>query len=177
VRTLGGTGQLGTRWVKIALVAACAALAAVSALLLTRPAAGSGSGDDEATAELLREIERTRLQALVDADLGVVAPLLAEGFEVVTPDGAPLTREAYLGAVAGSLDYLAFEPVTTIEVRLYGDAAVLTYRSHLDIVAAGQDRLEHEAWHTYLYERRQGQWQVVWEQATAVGGFPPPQAP
>ena len=33
--------------------------------------------------------------------------------------------------------------------------------------------LVHEAWLLVLYENRGGQWQVVREQATAVGGFPP----
>ncbi len=53
-------------------------------------------------------------------------------------------------------------------------AAIITYKSHINVVVAGLGRFTHDAWHTYLYERRQGTWQVVWEQASAIGGFPPP---
>ena len=106
--------------------------------------------------------------------MDVVERLLAEDFVLVPPPGFPLARDEYLAAVAaGDLDYLAFSPVSDIDVRLYGNAAVVTYESLIDIDAAGLGRFTHNAWHTYLYEKRHGQWQVVWEQATAVGGFPP----
>ena len=149
-------------------------LAALTALLAA-PARSSGPPRDSSKAESLRDIELTRLRALVDADMAVASPLHAESFQVVNPAGFLLTREEYLAAVAaGDIDYLVFEPVSEIDVHQYGQAAVLTYQSKIDIVVAGLGRLTHEAWHTYLYEKHQGRWQVVWEQATAVGGFPPP---
>lgn len=149
-------------------------LAAVTAVVLAAPALSSGPPGDSPEAERLRDVERTRLQALVDADMDVVERLLAEDFVLVPPPGFPLARDEYLAAVAaGDLDYLAFEPVSDIDVRLFGNAAVVTYESLIDVDAAGLGRFTHNAWHTYLYEKRYGQWQVVWEQATAVGGFPP----
>ena len=149
-------------------------LAAVTAVVLAAPALSSGPPGDSPEAERLRDIERTRLQALVDADMDVVERLLAEDFVLVPPPGFPLARDEYLAAVAaGDLDYLAFEPVSDIDVRLFGNAAVVMYESLIDIDAAGLGRFTHNTWHTYLYEKRDGQWQVVWEQATAVGGFPP----
>jgi hypothetical protein len=48
--------------------------------------------------------------------------------------------------------------------------AIITYKSHIDVVVAGLGRFTHDAWRTYLW----GTWQVVWEQASAIGGFPPP---
>ncbi len=114
------------------------------------------------------------MQALVEADMAVAGPLHADDFQLIPPPGFPLSREEYLGAVAaGDIDYLAFEPISEIEVRIYGRAAVMRYQSHLDIVVSGLGRFTHEAWHTYLYEKRHGRWQAVWEQATAIGGFPP----
>ena len=105
----------------------------------------------------------------------VVEALHADDFQVVPPPGFPLARDEYLSAVAaGDIDYLEFKPISPIEVHLYGQAAVLTYISHIDIVVTGIGHLEHDAWHTYLYEKRSGRWQAVWEQTTAVGGFPPP---
>jgi hypothetical protein len=170
--------RLGTRRITALMAGAGVVLVAVTTVLVAGPDAGSTSTDDSRMVQRLREIERTRLHALVEADMQVAGPLHAEDFQVVSPPGFLLTREEYLGSVAsGELDYTAFDPVSAIEVRLHGNSAVLWYRSHIDVVAAGQGRFAHETWHTYLYEKRQGRWQAVWEQATAVGGFPPPEAP
>jgi hypothetical protein len=127
-----------------------------------------------ATASTLQQIERQRLAALVDADMAVIQRLHAEDFELVPPPGVPLSRADYVDLVrTGGLDYQAFEPISDINVRVHGTAATLWYSSRIDVVAAGQGHLVHEAWLLVLYEKRAGQWQVVREQATAVGGFPP----
>jgi hypothetical protein len=164
-----------TRVVTIAAVLAVAATALVAS---PGPAASARSSDpasDSTQAQRLREIERTRLRALVDANIAVAGPLHADDFQLVNPAGFLLGRDNYLAAVAaGDIDYLVFEPISAIDVRRYGGAAVLIYRSKIDIVVSGLGRFTHEAWHTYLYEKRAGRWQAVWEQATAIGGFPPP---
>lgn len=157
------------------LAAVCVLLVAAAAIAVAAPARSSGPPGDSPKAERLREIERTRLRALVDANVAVAGPLHADDFRLVNPAGFLLGRDDYLGAVAaGDIDYLVFEPISEIEVRLYGRAAVLIYQSKIDIVVSGLGRFTHEAWHTYVYEKRAGHWQAVWEQATAIGGFPPP---
>jgi hypothetical protein len=125
--------------------------------------------------EELRRVERERLEHLVAADVDRAAPLHAEDFELIPPPGHPMGREDYLGAVgSGDLDYHVFEPISEIEVRVHGSSAVVWYQSRIDLAVAGLGRFDHDTWHLYLYERRAGTWQVVREQATAVGGFPPP---
>jgi hypothetical protein len=119
-------------------------------------------------ADQLRQIERTRLRALVDADTQTAGRLIAADFQLINPGGAPLGRDEYLGAIAaGAIDYLAFEPTSQIVVRQSGNSAALRYQVHFDLVVGGT-RLTHEGWITELYERRNGGWQIVWEQATAV---------
>jgi hypothetical protein len=158
-----------------AAVALAALVAAATAMVTAAPARSSGPPSTSPEAERLRDIERTRLQALVDANMPVVEALHAVDFQVVPPPGFPLSREEYLGAVAsGDIDYHEFEPISPIDVRLYGQAAVLTYMSHIDIVVSGIGHVAHDAWHTYVYEKRAGRWQAVWEQATAIGGIPEP---
>jgi ketosteroid isomerase-like protein len=158
-----------------ATAVALLALAAAAALVTTAPARSSGPPGASPAAGRLRDIENARLRALVDADMPVVEALHADDFRVVPPPGFPLSREEYLAAVAsGDIDYLEFKPISPIEVHLYGQAAVLTYMSHIDIVVSGIGHVAHDAWHTYIYEKRDGRWQAVWEQATAIGGFPPP---
>jgi hypothetical protein len=123
------------------------------------------SNEDEADA--LRQLERERLRALVEADVQRARELHAEEFQLVNPRGETLTKDQYLGGIeSGRLDYLLWEPVSHIAVRLHGDAAVIRYRSRLEIVVDGQRVPEAQYWHTDSYEKHAGKWQVVWSQAT-----------
>jgi uncharacterized protein DUF4440 len=65
------------------------------------------------------------------------------------------------------VDYLKWEP-ETIEVRLYGTAAIIRYRSELEVVVRGQRAEPGHFWHTDAYEKRDGRWQVVWSHATRI---------
>jgi Domain of unknown function (DUF4440) len=145
------------------------------ALVLVRAGGYSVSirsvGDHEAAVANLQEIEKLRMRAVVGADMRVLDRLHAADYQAVPPPGNRLDREQFLTAVAtGDLDFLAYEAVLPIEVRLYDKAAVLSYRSRIDVVAIGEGRFTHESWHTCVYELRDGRWQLVREQTTAVGG-------
>ena len=143
-------------------------LAAVAAALVVAVTASSGSPASSSQADRLRAIETTRLQALVDADTATARTLIASDFQVINPAGVPLSRDDLLGAVdAGVLDFLVIEPSAPIAVRLSGDSATLRYQTAYDVVL-GATHVTHKAWTTALYERRDGRWQIVWEQATAI---------
>ncbi len=170
---MSGSDQPGTRWGPWRRVWAGTALVLLTGVALAAfwSGVGADASDNSHTARQVQQIERQRLAALVDADMEVVERLHASDFEVVPPPGFPMTREEYLGLVeSGDLDYREFEPVSDIEVRVHGSSATVWYRSSLDVEAAGQGRVTHEAWHLYLYEKRDGQWQVVWSQATRIPG-------
>lgn len=125
-------------------------------------------GRQAALQEELRDIERSRLRALVDGDLVVARSLHADDFQLVTPIGSMLSREEYLGAIAaGHMRYLSWEP-GEIAVRLHEDAAVLRYQAQLEINFGGQAVPRSRYWHIDSYERRDGRWQAVWSQATAI---------
>jgi len=116
----------------------------------------------------LRAIERERLRSLVENDLETAVRLHARDFQLINPAGVALSREEYLGALAsGELDYLLWEP-GTIEVRRYGEAAVIRYEAQAQAVAAGQTTPLRRFWHTDVYEKRNGRWQVVWSHATLI---------
>jgi ketosteroid isomerase-like protein len=137
----------------------------VLALVLLMSASVAYSKDDEA--EAIRQLERERLGALVNADVQRARELHSEEFQLVNPRGETLTKDQYLGGIkSGQLDYLLWEPVSPIVVRLHGDAAVIRYRARLEIVVDGQRVPEAQYWHTDFYEKHAGKWQVVWSQAT-----------
>lgn len=117
----------------------------------------------------LRGVERRRLAALVAADMGIAEALHADDYQLVTPGGAALSKTAYLGQVARrELVYRRFEPEGDVAVRLLGpEAAALRYRVLIEAEFPG-GRDVNRFWHTDIYERRGGEWQAVWSQATRI---------
>jgi hypothetical protein len=129
--------------------------------------ADSGRAEGSET-ERLRATERERLQALVSGDVARAAQLHADDFQLINPLGGALSKDQYLGGIsAGQIRYLHWEP-ETITVRVYGEAAMMRYRSELEIVVQGRHIPRQRYWHTDLYERHGSQWQVVWSHATAA---------
>ncbi|HJU88517.1 MAG TPA: nuclear transport factor 2 family protein [Gemmatimonadaceae bacterium] len=122
----------------------------------------------EQQAELLRAVERERLRALVAGDVARAGELHADDFQLINPLGGAISKEQYLGAIrAGQIRYLFWEP-DEIAVRLYGEVAVIRYQSRLEIVVQGRHIPRQRYWHTDVYERREGRWQVAWSHATEI---------
>jgi hypothetical protein len=119
-------------------------------------------------ADQLRATERQRLRALVDADMTTASRLHADDFQLINPRGGALSKEQYLRDVAsGDLNYLEWEP-GEMRVRLYGNAAVIRYQARLIVSVKGSPGRPVTFWHTDLYEKRKGQWQIVWAHATQL---------
>jgi hypothetical protein len=113
----------------------------------------------------LPEIERQRLQALERADTVTAAPLHAEDYWLITPNGSELTKSDYLGAIAsGRLRYQAFVPVSEMAVLGGAEVVVLRYRARISF----DDGPGVICWHTDCYRLQDETWQVVWSQATAI---------
>lgn len=129
--------------------------------------AATASAQD--TADQIGDMERERLRALVDADVETADRLHAEDFQLINPFGSSLSKDEYLGAIAsGDINYLVWKP-GDIEVKFYGDAAVIRYQAELQIkVSSLPDTPSGQFWHMDVYENRNGQWQVVWSQATQI---------
>ena len=118
-----------------------------------------------AAATLLPDLERRRLQALTRADTVTAAPLHADDYWLITPNGSQMTKDDYLGAIAsGQLRYRVFEPVS--DMAVLGDATVMVLRYQARI--SFDDGPGFTCWHTDCYRLRGVTWQVVWSQATAI---------
>ena len=116
----------------------------------------------------IRQTERARLSTLVSGDVAAAEVYHAADFQLITPIGAVLSRDQYLGAIAsGHLKYLTWEP-EEIAVRLYGPAAVIRYRARLAVVFGGHHVPLSGYWHTDSYEYRDDRWVAVWSQTTAI---------
>ncbi len=131
--------------------------------------------DRETDSARIRELERQRLWALVHADMAVAESLHAPDFQLVNPHGGVLSRDDYLGAIgSGQIAYRRFEPISSIEVMVGDDVAVLRYRSQIHVEAQGGSEIV-QCWHTDCYRRVAGDdWQAVWSQATITEPGPAP---
>ena len=121
-------------------------------------------------ADTLRQLEISRLKALVDRNMELAWQLHAPDFQLVTPGGRAFTREQYLGKIEkGILRYLRWEPgVIDVRVREGADTALLRYQATLELDSGNGTGTPFQCWHIDSYELNDGQWQVVWSQATAV---------
>jgi hypothetical protein len=118
--------------------------------------------------EALRDTERRRLRALLDADMATAESLHADDYQLIPPGGGALSKAEYLGGIAdGSLRYSRFEPDGEMRVRFWGNGAALRYEVLIDVAADGT--VYHDrCWHTDIYELRDGRWQAVWSHATRI---------
>jgi hypothetical protein len=122
-------------------------------------------GGDEAMSEVeeLEKVERQRLRALIAGDLSLAKQLHADEFQLVNPFGVTLSKEQYLGGIeSGQIKYLVWEPVEEIAVRTGGTFGAVRYKANLEILVQGQRIPIRQYWHTDTYEKKNGQWQVVW---------------
>lgn len=109
---------------------------------------------------------------MVERKIELAGPLHAADFQLITPVGMTFSKDQYLGAIAaGDLIYEAWDP-KQIEVRLYGQVAAIRYQSTMEVTFGPHHIPRAEYWHTDLYEKRDGAWQVVWSQATEVQAIP-----
>jgi hypothetical protein len=116
-------------------------------------------------ARLLPDIERLRLRALAEGDTDTAAPLHADDYQLITPNGSPMSKDDYLGSIgSGRLRYRVFEPVSDIAVLGEAPVAVLRYQARISF----DDGPGFISWHTDCYRLHDGRWQVVWSQATAI---------
>ncbi len=132
------------------------------------PTEAEEPGSAVAEAAVVRDIERQRLRSLVNADVETASRLHADDFHLITPTGAPLSKEQYLGAIAsGDLNYVLWDP-GPMNVRVGDQLAALRYEAQLEVIGWGRKWPSRTMWHTDVYERRDGQWQVVFSHATEV---------
>ena len=108
-------------------------------------------------------LERRRTRALVERDMEVLQQLHAPEYELVTPAGRVFKRAEYLGTIEREPFYTGWE-IGDMSCRLGADMAVIRYKATLRF-PSGTTVL---CWHTDSYEKRQGQWQAVWSQATEL---------
>jgi ketosteroid isomerase-like protein len=121
------------------------------------------AGDEEA----IRKLDHENTVATWTADRRWFDQNLADDFLLITVNGAVLKKDDVVRDLARpDFSMEPYEP-TEVQVRVYGDTAVVTGRVLQRFIRHGK-RYEVDARYTDVYARRKGRWWLVTAQASPV---------
>lgn len=147
-------------------------LFAALALLVAAPSAftqkqtGHSTGAEAEVAKL----DRQYFDAYLANDAAAVGKFEDEGIVIINPDGTTSTRQQDVGSLkSGELKFTGGS-YDEAQVRVFGDAAVVTGRITVKGTYKGQD-IAGSYRFTDVFARRGGHWVVVASQSTMI---PPP---
>ena len=141
------------------------ALIASSALLLSLSAAHADPATDQT--ELLR-LEKEGVTAIVAGNLKALGDFFAPDWKMVSSDATMMNREQLFGAMAAGLLKFASYEQSELEVRVYGDAAVVIGTGKSKGEWKGESFGTKERF-TDVFIRHDGKWRCV---STHTSNFP-----
>jgi len=140
-------------------------LFAITVLLFA--ASGWAVGDTATDERELTQLVKDLNAALVKQDMAFLEQLLDKDYVHYRPHGEVENRAQYLkDRKDGSVGFDSLV-ADDIKVRVYGDAAIVTYRS----TAKGKDQdgaIDEQRRWTRVFVRKNGHWQLVHAQGTTI---------
>jgi len=139
--------------------------AAFVAVLLTASFAAHVSGVADDVADEVRKVEQRRVEALTSRDYATLEKLLGDDLTYTHSNGRFENKTQFLNSLrSGDLEYRLMQHAD-VQVRPYGDTAVMTGRSRLNVISKAH-HLEVPIRFTLVYVKRAGDWQLVaWQSA------------
>lgn len=133
--------------------------------------AGGKKSDQTSNAEQeLRELSRRWDEASMGRDTATLARILSDDFVYTNASGAVLSKQDYLMSFIKAPD-MTQQTFTSedLSIRIYGDVAVVTGRSSWKGRARGKGQVVDAQFRfTDVWVKRNGSWQAVATQATAI---------
>jgi ketosteroid isomerase-like protein len=130
-------------------------------------------GIDKDIAEV-RQVEDAITSALDHNDANALDRLWGDDYVFVNPGGVILTKAQRLAVIRSGEQKLESYTRDEETIRIYGDTAVVIYRSTVKGEIKGQD-VANRRRVTNVLVKRNGKWQVVSHQTTII--YVPPTAP
>ena len=140
-------------------------LFATAVLLLA--ACGLAVADTATDERELTQLVNDLNAALVKPDIGFLERVLHRDFVHYRPHGNVENRAQYLEDRKSGRVHFDSLVADEIKVRLYGDTAIVTYRS----TAKGKDQdgaIDEQRRWTRVFLRKDGRWQLVESQGTTI---------
>ena len=136
-------------------------------LLPNAPGRASGGGQNTAEQELL-QIEKDWCAAAIKKDSGALGRILADDYTGVSSRGIVLTKAQELADVTDKESTVTVCSDSFVNVRVYGDAAVVTGLGTRTGSYKGVPYTGRQSVWTDTFIKKDGRWQCVASQATLV---------
>jgi ketosteroid isomerase-like protein len=130
--------------------------------------AESPAGDSAAE---IRALEAANNVAIFHGDAAALEMMTSEDHTFITPRGMLLTRAQMLEGVADGAFGNEYRELYDLNIRVYGDAAVVTGRVRLTSQEGGKDHSDAYRF-TRMYVQQKGSWRAVAWQTTREDGLP-----
>ena len=115
--------------------------------------------------EELLKLEKEFARAIVKNDAEAIGQFLADDWVIIDADGGIIEKARFLGVVeSGALTHEMMES-DDVEVRIYGDSAVVSGLTRTKGKFMGQDFSTQER-ATDVFVMQNGRWQCVFSQLT-----------
>jgi ketosteroid isomerase-like protein len=137
---------------RTAIVVGVAGLVFVAAIL-------AQTKSESAEQELIT-LENEWADAWVKRDVAFFDRIMADDYTWTSPWGEVLTKAHNLALVKSGEDVIKSWVLADIEVRVYGDAAVVSGRDTIKETYKGEDVSSQNRW-THTWVKRAGRWQCV----------------
>jgi ketosteroid isomerase-like protein len=138
-----------------------------TAWLVGQSRAEKADGPTAKTEEEIQELHNKLIQAQLNSDIAALDRIWADDHIFTNPLGVVQTKAQRLAEIQSGSRKLELFSVTDVQVRVYGDTAVVTSRAMLKGQRQGQE-ISGQFRGIDVYVKKQGGWQVVAAQATRI---------
>ena len=113
------------------------------------------------------QLENQRFQAMTSADVDALKLILADELTYTHTSAAQDTKQSLMQALqSGTLKYESID-TDDVNVRVYGDTAVVTGSAKMRVVSRGQNH-SFASRFTDVYAKQDDRWQMVAWQSTRI---------
>jgi uncharacterized protein (TIGR02246 family) len=123
------------------------------------------SDSDASISETLQALEQEWLNAEKNHDAAAFEKIVADDWVAITPDGKRQTKAERAAEIKSA--HITSATLGDMNVRVFGDAAVVTGTDDEVTVENGKKSSEHYVW-TDVFVKRNGKWLAVASQTALV---------
>jgi ketosteroid isomerase-like protein len=128
---------------------------------------GGKSAADAKTEQVVTQLIRQWLDALVAKDFAAIDRVVADDYLITVSDGRVLNKEQDLAPVRDAQLKFASARVEDLKVRVFGDTAIATGTGIYNVTYGGRGGETRERF-TDVWIKRGGRWQAVSSHSTTL---------